>query len=261
MSTSNRWHKILKDTDHPNLSEQQTFWRSVALLRIGKQQDAFVTFEKLGARQFSKIEFKLHAAELYLKNNLQLQGEQILIESYSQIKEQQHSKQWHFIAKRYPNPSQELSRLLSRNSSTSQKQTDHSFHDSLSWERGQKLGANIKNPDYYLAWLDWSLDHDASKEVLKHILKSTLENLPNQGFLCFQIFKKLKSLGFWDLLINKLFPTQHRCHAQPELMWQQWWEECPKQNQNELRQIMSEMLQRHPNLKLEKLLNKFSTDA
>lgn len=259
MSTSHRWQKILKDTNHVGLSEQQIFWRSIAQLRLGKYPEALHTFEKLAAKQFSKVDFKLHAAELYLKNNLIQQGEQLLIQTYSKIHSKKPQlKQWHFIAKRYPNPSPELTSLINRDTEFNKDKLVQNFNDPLSWERGQKLKVNINNPEYYLAWLDWSLQNNATTETLCRILETTLQFLPNKGYLCYQFFQKLKNQNLWPQLIHHLFPQQHRGHAQPESMWQQWWNACPDSFRNLLRQKMSDTLNRHPNMKLEKLIESFS---
>lgn len=258
MSSSHRWLQILKDTDQPDLSEQQRFWRSVAQLRLRQPNEALQTFEQLGSQQFKSTPFKLHAAELYLKNQLLHQGEQLLSEIYHKINQTKDFKQWLFIAKRYPNPSPELKNLLERHPNSKRTPSHLHFDDPISWQRAQKLDIHILNPDFYLAWIDYSLKHQAPAQTLSNILNQTLENLPDKSYLCYQLFQKLKNSDLWPELIDKLFGHQHRNHAQPELMWKQWWSACPISYRNQLRQRMSESLQRRPNMSLEKLLEKFS---
>lgn len=254
MSQKQRWHKIIADTDKVTLSDQQIFWRSVAQLRLGDAQNALKTFESLGPQQFKNSTFKLHLAELYLKNNLFAEGEALLIELYQKVCDHPEGlKQWIFIAKRYPNPQKSLELLLGRNPvSTSFRPPN--FKDRESWCRAQRLDQYGNDPNYYLAWLDWTLTQPFNQAELIGILKLALSTCPKNGFMCYHFFERLKSQPLWQDLIELLFQKQHRIQTQPELMWKHWWQHCPSEFKSSLKLKMSSILEKQPNQKLEELL-------
>lgn len=250
----NKWQKIISETSTSKPSDNQLFWRSVALLRLGQSKKALHTFESIHPKATKKIDYKLHLSELYLKNHQITPSQEILLETFHECFPKENLiNQWLFIANRHKTPTPQLQALIKR--ADSQKETtEPHFNTWEEWLKGRKLKNIHSHPNFYLNWLAWCTKTPTSTEQKEHVLEMAMNAHSQQPFTLHQILKKSKDHISWNFLIDSFFLIQHKAQTQPDLMWNYWWKNCPNHSQNKLADKMRDVLEKHPNQKLENLL-------
>ncbi|MBF0197693.1 MAG: hypothetical protein HQL32_08275 [Planctomycetes bacterium] len=250
----NRWEKILNDLrDKKILSSKQRFWKSLALLRQGRTQEALTLIEE-GDASFQQLSSnQILRAEIYIVIHRVKEAESLLEQTYAQAsKDTQLLSSWLFTAKRIKKPSPSLASFLNRHEVPKKENTSPQLNSKEDWERFLSLKKYQESFEHHLNYLIWANqnDHTSLEEVSKLIISHCQPN----SYELYQVFLILKERALWDYLIDDFFVLATKINPKPEKLWAYWLRICPIKHKNNLKIKMQGYLKRYPSISLEEYI-------
>lgn len=254
----NKWQKILSDTeDCQHLSNNQRFWRTIALLRSKRFEEASHLYLE-GTQSFrSEVRCQLLHAEILISQKQNRIADQLLCDIWPHLNEDKNLKaSWEFCSNKLHQASEQLLKLKQRSESNHQQQYPDKAED---WQRFMKLPQAINDFDAYLHWLNWTLKQTGSqKKDLRDIAKIAMDQIQlntNQIYHLCEVFKKNKD---WEFLVDHFFEAISKQQNHPIHLWKQWHQFFPREWRPHLIKAMKKYTERYPDFDLEEFISQYA---